>query len=225
MALAGSGAIVIWNGIGPELREDFFEWHPREHMVERLGIPGFLRGRRCIAMDGATEFLTLYELQTPEVLLTEAYRSRLTQPTPWSAKVLPGFTDNTRGACRVLCSAGPAMGGFVLSLRLTAAAQAAPGLLDHLCRLLPDMATLSRVTGAHLLRNDVALTGNNAGQQRGRMIHLPDMVLLLEGSDAQALKDHGERMLSDSALVQAGAEPGVVRGLYQLEYSIQSLAH
>ena len=57
--LAGGGAVVIWNGIRPELREDFFEWHPREHMVERLSIPGFLRGRRCIALDGATEFLTV----------------------------------------------------------------------------------------------------------------------------------------------------------------------
>jgi hypothetical protein len=47
--LAGAGLVVIWNGIRKDMREDFMEWHPRQHMVERLSIPGFLRGRRCIA--------------------------------------------------------------------------------------------------------------------------------------------------------------------------------
>ena len=39
--LAGSGLVVIWNGIREDRREDFMEWHPRQHMVERLSIPGF----------------------------------------------------------------------------------------------------------------------------------------------------------------------------------------
>ena len=42
MALAGHALVAIWNDILPESRADFFEWHPREHMVERLGIPGCL---------------------------------------------------------------------------------------------------------------------------------------------------------------------------------------
>ena len=117
--LAGTGVVAIWNGIRDDLREDFMEWHPREHMVERLSIPGFLRGRRCIAIDGATEFLTLYELRNPEVLLTDVYRQRLSNPTDWSASTLPGFTDNTRGACRILFTEGYAMGAFVLTVSCT----------------------------------------------------------------------------------------------------------
>ena len=70
--LAGTGVVAIWNGIRDDLREDFFEWHPREHMVERLSIPGFLRGRRCIALDGSTEFLTIYELRVASRLRFEA---------------------------------------------------------------------------------------------------------------------------------------------------------
>jgi hypothetical protein len=54
--LAGEGVIAIWNGIAPAA---FYDWH----MPQRVGIPGFRRGRRTIAADTAThpEFFTLYE--------------------------------------------------------------------------------------------------------------------------------------------------------------------
>jgi hypothetical protein len=76
MALAGKALVAIWNDIAPDLREDFFEWHPREHMVERLGIPGFLRGRRYQTVDGGVEFLTLYELRDTDVLVSDVYKHR-----------------------------------------------------------------------------------------------------------------------------------------------------
>ena len=221
--LAGSGIVVIWNGIRPELREDFFEWHPREHMVERLAIPGFLRGRRCIALDGATEFLTVYELRNPEVLLTDVYKQRLGNPTPWSSMTLPGFTDNTRGACRILFTEGYALGAFIATVRVHAQPGRDGQLVDSLKDLLRPLAGTPRITGAHLVRNDVALTGGNAGNQRGRVIHLPDFVVMIEGSDRAAVAAAGERF-ADSMLVKWGAAEGAVRGLYQLEYSIQNLA-
>ena len=221
--LAGSGVVVIWNGIRPELREDFFEWHPREHMVERLSIPGFLRGRRCIALQGSPEFLTVYELRDPEVLLTDAYRQRLGNPTAWSAKTLPAFTDNTRGACRIVFTEGYAMGAFVLTLRLHAQPERERQLIESVTDALRPMTGLPRITGAHCVRNDVSLTGGNAGNQRGRVIHLPDLVVMIEGSDRAALAKAGER-LAEGKLVAWGAQQASVRGLYQLEYSIQNLA-
>lgn len=224
MALAGTGLVAIWNGIRPDMREDFFEWHPREHMVERLGIPGFLRGRRCIALDGATEFLTLYELSSTDVLQSEVYKTRLTNPTPWSTRTLPGFTDNTRGACQVEFSDGYAMGGFVQTLRFESQPGQAQALIGAVLKVMPQCTPVPRVTGAHFVRNDVSLTGGNAGQQRGRVIMLPELIVLLEGSDAAAVKAAGERLLGDADLVHWGAKPDVVRGLYQLEYSIQNLA-
>ena len=63
MALAGGGAILIWNDIAPEGRDEFYAWHVREHIPERVAIPGFLRGSRYIAAtpDSRPEFFTLYE--------------------------------------------------------------------------------------------------------------------------------------------------------------------
>ncbi|HZP85772.1 MAG TPA: hypothetical protein VFB54_03065 [Burkholderiales bacterium] len=222
--LAGGGVVVIWNGIRDELREDFFEWHPREHMVERLSIPGFVRGRRCIALDGGVEFLTVYELTSPEVLLTDVYRQRLTQPTEWSFATLPGFTDNTRGACRILFTEGYAMGGFVATLRLEPEPGNDEEVLAGLREIMPRFISQRRITGAHLVRNDPALTGGNAGNQRGRVILLPDIVVLVEGSDPTALDEAMQRLLSDATLLRLGAGTQIVRGSYQLEYSIQNLA-
>src|SRR6185369_4736679 len=139
MALAGNALIAIWNDIAPEMREDFFEWHPREHMVERLGVPGFIRGRRCIAIEADVEFLTLYEVAGPEVLVSDVYKRRLTNPTPWSTKVLPAFRNNVRGACRIHFSAGYAMGGFVQTIRLNAEGHESE-LVGHIAKeLMPKL--------------------------------------------------------------------------------------
>ena len=223
--LAGTGLVVIWNGIRADMREDFMEWHPRQHMVERLSIPGFLRGRRCIALAGEPEFLTVYELREPEVLLTEAYRQRLANPTAWSSATLPAFTDNTRGACRVLYSEGYAMGGYMLTLRFAAEdAREAELICAMRDEAMPHFASSPRVTGAHLARNDLSLTGGNAGSQRGRVIHLPELVVLIEGSDAEAIGAVGKRLLGDATLQRMGARRDITRALYRLEYSIQNMA-
>lgn len=223
--LAGTGLVVIWNGIRDDMREDFMEWHPRQHMVERLGIPGFLRGRRCIALSGAPEFLTVYELRDPEVLLSDVYRARLGNPTAWSTATLPAFTDNTRGACRILYTRGYAMGGVMLTLRFTAQEGRSEALVAALRDdVMPRFTSRTRITGAHFARNDMALTGGNAGNQRGRVIHVSDLVVLVEGSDAAAVEAAGHELLGDDALVRLGAQPGIARALYRLEYSIQNLA-
>jgi hypothetical protein len=225
MALAGKALVAIWNDIRADKREDFFEWHPREHMVERLGIPGFLRGRRCAAVEAEVEFLTLYELKDSQVLVSDIYKHRLTNPTPWSTSTLPAFTNNVRGACLIEFSEGYAMGGFVLTLRFEAQEGQEAALIERLKReVMPGIVDAPRITGAHFVRNDASLTAGNAGNQRGRTILLPQLIVLLEGSTAEGVKAAGEQFVSSTRLQALGAKPGVIRGLYQLEYSIQNLA-
>jgi hypothetical protein len=225
MALAGSGLIAIWNDILPESREDFFEWHPREHMVERLGIPGFLRGRRCAALEADVEFLTLYEVQDTSVLGSDVYKTRVTNPTPWSSRVLPAFRNNVRGACQVAFSQGYSMGGFVLTLRFKAQEGSTDTLVEAVkSKLMPGLIDAPRITGAHFCVNDMSLTSGNAGVQRGRLITVPELVVIIEGSTAEGVRTAGNEFLGNERLVELGAMPDVQRGLYQLEYSLQNLA-
>jgi hypothetical protein len=52
MPLRGKGAIAIWNGLAADGEDDFYRWHNTEHMPERVGVPGFLRGRRYLSTPG-----------------------------------------------------------------------------------------------------------------------------------------------------------------------------
>lgn len=224
MVLAGEALIAIWNDITPEMREDFFEWHPREHMVERLGIPGFIRGRRYIAVDAQVEFLTLYEVANAGVLVSDVYKTRLTNPTPWSTKTLPAFRNNVRGGCRIHYSQGYAMGGFIKTIRIRAQEGEKASLIKHIVNnMLPGLIDAPRITGVHFVENDTALTGGNSGNQRGRVIQLPDLILLIEGSAEEGVRNACAEYLPEDALIRAGATADVMNGLYQLEYSIQNL--
>jgi hypothetical protein len=100
MSLLGNSAVAIWNDVAPEGLAEFYEWHHREHMPERVGIPGFLRGRRYIAVRGAPEFFTLYEATSTAVLAGPHYLERLNNPTPLTRHVIPKYFRNmVRGVC------------------------------------------------------------------------------------------------------------------------------
>ncbi len=73
MSLAGLASSRSGTTSLPAARDDFHEWHNREHMPERVGIPGFRRGRRYVAISGAPEFFNLYEADSPETLAGQDY--------------------------------------------------------------------------------------------------------------------------------------------------------
>src|SRR4029453_12143033 len=84
MSLAGQGAVAIWHDIAPEGRATFYAWHGQEHMPERAGIPGFLRGRRFVGVAGEPDFFNLYETVSPRTVTGPDYLARLNAPTPWT---------------------------------------------------------------------------------------------------------------------------------------------
>ncbi|MBM3531267.1 MAG: hypothetical protein FJX62_24605, partial [Alphaproteobacteria bacterium] len=101
MSLAGEGAVAIWHDIVPEGREEFYAWHCSEHMPERVGIPGFLRGRRYAAIRADLEFFNLYEALSPQVVAGTDYQTRLNNPTPWTLAAVKHFRKVARSICRV----------------------------------------------------------------------------------------------------------------------------
>jgi hypothetical protein len=59
MALLGQGAFVAWHGIAAGREAEYERWHSHEHMLERVSIPGFLRGRRYAATVEGPRYLVL----------------------------------------------------------------------------------------------------------------------------------------------------------------------
>ena len=95
MALLGKGVLAIWNGIKSEAEDDFVAWHVREHIPERVGLPGFLRGRRYVARDGHPKYFNFYETARVDDLSSPAYQARLNAPTEWTRKVVAPTNEAT----------------------------------------------------------------------------------------------------------------------------------
>ena len=111
MALIGQGVLIIWHAMTPEGDLEMIRWHDREHVAERVGIPGFLRGRRYDTADRAREYLDIYETESAETVRSAAYILRLNFPTEWTKRVLPHFRNTVRLGCRDRPDDGPRSGG------------------------------------------------------------------------------------------------------------------
>jgi hypothetical protein len=130
----GRGILAIWTDIAPEIEAEFNEWYWREHLPERLSVPGFRSGRRYRALAGTPRYFAWYELDTAETLTSRAYLERLENPTEWTRRVMPGFRNTTRATFRLLRRIGGACGGVMLTLRLDAAEGGSlAALLPALC--------------------------------------------------------------------------------------------
>ena len=118
MICQGKGILAIWHDLDPAGEADFREWHTRQHMPERLSVPGFLRGCRYIAVKGTPQLFNFYQTERPETLTSAAYVERLNNPTPWTQQVVPYFRNINRSAGRVLASMGAGEGGAIATLRI-----------------------------------------------------------------------------------------------------------
>lgn len=225
--LAGEAFVAIWHDIVPEGKEDFYEWHNREHMPERIAIPGFRRGRRYIAEDGRPEYFNLYEVDTLEVLTGQDYLDRLNNPTPWTRRAVTYFRNVSRSLCCVGASTGCGQGGVILTWRF----ETIPGQEDtcrrYLAReALPSVVVRPGTVGAHFgvadRRGSEIVTEEK--KARGSATLVPGWTILLEGISPAVLEKATEPILGLDALRDHGAVDPIERGVYRLEYALAKAA-
>jgi hypothetical protein len=218
MSLLGQGFVAIWNGIAPEGREAFYEWHNREHMPERIGIPGFIRGRRYIAAYGRPEYFTLYEAESPEVLSGQDYFNRLNNPTVLTRTVVPAyFRDVSRGICRVRFSQSCGDGGHLLTLQFGPSEGREADLetaLRH--QVLPPVIDVPGVVGVHFGIADAAASDVETAERKGRAVGIPKWLVMIEATTGEAADKACDSIIA-SDLTRFGAAASQDRGLYRLE--------
>ncbi|MCY7307092.1 MAG: hypothetical protein LH632_13280 [Rhodoferax sp.] len=220
MSLYGHGAVTIWHDLLPQAKDAFYAWHNHEHMPERVGIPGFRRGRRYIAECGTPEYFNLYEADSPEVLSGQDYLNRLNAPTPWTQEVVVSFRNVTRAICRVLYSGGVGQAGHLLTLRFDLppfAQQTASTLLRQ--RILPPLADAPGIVGVHLCRADDSGSRIETAEKKARNQEtgIPRWILMIEGISAQAVEaccDQLLQRLADHSVPLQDRNQAV----YRLEY-------
>ena len=218
-ALLGTAAVLIWNDVAPEGRDAFYAWHDKEHIPERLALPGFLRGRRFAKSGHSPEWLTMYEARDLSPLVSPEYLARLNAPTPATSATLKYFRNTSRAVCRAVHSTGGSTGGHVLALRLSI--DAVHG--DALCRYLTNDAfprTMRRagVLACHLFASDTPASYVNTAESSTRTFDVPAWVLLCEASTAGAAAA-AKRDIEGAEFARLGVEVRNDWAVYALEIS------
>lgn len=211
-SLLGSGVVLVWNDIDSEGREQFYQWHDKEHVPERMAIPGFRRGRRFRKEGHSPEWLTMYEASDLQVMVSPDYMARLNAPTPATTSTLRHFRNTSRAVCELVYTTGASSGGHVLAIRIdtTGPARRDPG--EYLRNLaFPQAMALNGVLACHLFAADESSFLNTA-ESSTREFDVPSWIVLVEASteaaaeraraliDTPRLRDLGLQVRSDAAV-------------------------
>jgi hypothetical protein len=228
MSLAGGAFLALWNDVAAEHDDEYNRWHSTEHVAERVSVPGFIAGRRYIALEPAQQvqshverYFTLYEIDTLDVLDSAPYRHLLDHPSAWSASMRPHFRNLVRAGCASTWSTRRGIGAYVAVVRLHAALDA--GTDNEALDLVDDALRRS-------LRERPGITGLRAGVAGPRVTGLPwtatatvtampvTSVMMLESYAAAPLHDALAAITSSARAKRASASTQRVTGIYSLAY-------
>jgi len=217
MSLAGKGVIAIWQDLIPEAREDYYEWHNRQHVPERLSIPGFRRARRFVAVSGGPEFYTLYEADSPDDVSGKAYLDKLNAPTEWTRRIMPAFRNMARAVCKVVYSGGVGEGGFMLTQRFSLPPEKSQQMLARLGEcVLPPLIDLPGIAGVHLCFADESASMIETFEKRFRGSEdlTPPCVVMIEGTSCAHVRSAGQVVAEKLSPIP------VESAVYQLEHAL-----
>ena len=216
MTLLGDAAVAMWWNVAASDRTEFHDWHSKEHLPERLSIPGFLRGSRWESTDGGGDFFVVYELKAYETLTSEAYLARLNNPTPWSTRMMPCHRNMVRSQCRVMASSGTGVATYMTTLRLSPRQGSDAELASFVRMEFEGLVKRVGVTGAHLLRTETPKAGLTREQQIRGVDAVADWIVMISGYDADVLQDVYGGPLAREALRKNGADGFVPSAPYRL---------
>lgn len=224
MALLGKGVLAIWNGTTDAAEAEFVRWHVREHIPERVGLPGFLRGRRYVALDGHPRYFNFYETASAETLESPAYRARLNDPTPWTRRVVSEFRETIRTICTVAGSIGAGAGAWVETIRVGAVTDPDAFRRNLLQTHLPAAQAGDGIVAVHLLQGLVpgAAGATVESRLRGTPDGMASWIILLEAVDAEPLQALRNGAMSTPVLERCGGAAGMERGIYRLQYALSN---
>jgi hypothetical protein len=203
-----AGILAVFNDCTPEGFEHFERWYIREHLQERVGVPGFRFGRRYELLSGGDRrFFAFYEVETPEVLSSPAYIERLNAPTPWTTETMKvAFRNSVRTVCDLRAAAGDLIGSHAAVLRVDGAmtpSAGAPALISKMA-IEPGVARVQLWTAsAAQTPSDTAEMRSRAKDQRAAGVLVVECVRREDAERAAAkLKDApGELGISGPSVI------------------------
>lgn len=147
--------LFVWSDIDPDHETDFNQWYDREHMEERVRIPGFTGARRYRAVSGsARRYLALYRASSLADFTSDAYRKAFTKQTQWSVTNFGRMSNTRRRVMHVAQEGGFGWGGALVLIELVPDSMDA----DAIAGLLSKTVTNDGVLRVHSMIPDEALS-------------------------------------------------------------------
>ena len=220
--MEGKGVLAVWHDIAPEGYDEFVRWHTREHMAERLGVPGFLRGSRYLASHAEPMCFNFYETESPATLTSEAYLERLNHPTPWTQAALRHFRNVNRTAGRVLYSEAMGEGGAIATIRGRLQGQWSDQELQR--ELAPALASAGEpggIVGVHLWRGEdsASRVETSESKVRGPQTEIAELVIAIESND-ETYATFAVHQLQDHPAYQQVLQRDPIVGVYHLQHRL-----
>lgn len=212
------GALLLLFDVADGAVAEHDDWHTHEHMPERLAIPGFLRGTRWTRAPARPRYCVLYEVESPAVLDSPAYRERLDNPTPWTAKMMSHYLGMRRALCEVQDGGGDGIGSACLVVTFAPAQGRADELRKRLVEMLRPLAGRRGLAAWRWLENALpaAMTREQSIRGRDGVVH---SALWVTGYDFDALASLAEAELGAQRLRDYGAV-AADHAVFGLAYSL-----
>ena len=83
----GTGLLMVWIDMPNGMEEDFNNWYNQEHLDEVIAFPGVLGAARYEAVRSGPKHLAVYELESPQVIESDAFRNF--KHSPWTQRINP----------------------------------------------------------------------------------------------------------------------------------------
>lgn len=224
MPLHGKGMLITFTQVPMRDERDFNEWYNREHIDERINLPGFHRARRYVAVRASPKYLATYECDSAADLATPGYLSLLANQTPWSQAVMARFTHFHRLTLRIQVDHTHGVGGTIAMIRFVPDPRRRKALVEWLSgQALPKATKRPGMLGASAGENDLEVA--NAPLQDKSMDHPKaeeaEWVVMLEGADVAAVGSAARSLFTPSRLRHFGVEAAPVIGTYRLLFANQ----
>ena len=189
MALYGKGMLMTFTETLSEDEVDFNEWYNREHIDERVWMPGFHRARRYIDADGtaAFKYLATYETSVVQDLADPEYMELLKDQSDWSKKVMAKFTKFERITADITIDFSHGFGGGCSIAWFNPKPEVMDDLRDYFRNeFLKEIVQKPEVVGAVLAENNLEVA-NKGRQAQGIEIpdnETPSWIIIVEAQDS-----------------------------------------
>ncbi|WP_210583319.1 hypothetical protein [Streptomyces sp. GESEQ-35] len=222
--LRGEAFMAVWHDIQTEDEVEYNQWHTVQHMPERVGVPGFTAGRRYVDWNlPLHRYFTLYEGERLDTFSSEPYRERLNNPTEWTTRMQPHFTNFVRSACTTLSTSGIGFGGALLTIRAYSTGNGRAALEEAAGSLQEQLSGQHGVTGIHLGWAEPETTRVRTAETDLRRLtgeEVFDAVLMVEGigrREVEAVTPSAQKLLGQIGGIRDGEA-----AVYDLAYLLTS---